>query len=88
MLYEEDENAITFNHLEFCGTFKHAQIGLIDVTSEIHTVYLILTDIYHLSQSWVKNIHWSGFSFVPWGFSVKAKVVFIWFILNISCCRV
>ena len=39
MLYEEDKNSNTFNHLGFCVTSKHAQIGLIDVTSEIHTIY-------------------------------------------------
>ena len=77
MLYEEYENGTTFSHLGFCGPFKHIQIGLINVTSEIHTVHLILNDIYHSSQLWVKNIHLGGFSLLPWGFSAKAKVVFI-----------
>ena len=53
MLYEEDKNSNTFNHLGFCVTSKHTQIGLTDVTSEIHTIYLELTDTDQFSQSWV-----------------------------------
>ena len=72
--------------LGFYATFKHAQIGLTDVTSEIHTLYLGQTDTNYNSQSWVHLIHWGGFSLVAWGLSETAKVVFIWFIFNMSCC--
>ena len=88
MLYEEYENVTTLSRLGIYGSLKHVQIGLITVTSKIHTVHLILNEIHHSSQSWVKRIHLGGLSLLPWGFSAKANVVFIWFILNISDCLV
>ena len=86
MLCEVYKSSNAFNYLELCVTIKNAQIGLTDVTSGIPNLNLGQTNTNYNSQSWDLLLHWGGFSLGALGFSEKAKVVFIWFIFNMSCC--
>ena len=61
MLYEEDKNSNTFNHLGFCVIIKHIQIGLTVDSSEIHNIYLKLNDNGLFSQLWEYMFTGEGF---------------------------
>ena len=91
VLYEVYTSSNAFDYLELFVTIKHAQIGLTDVTLGIPALNLCQTNTHYKShyksQSWVL-LYWEGFSLGAWGFSEKAKVVFIWFIFNKSCCLI